>query len=341
MTQSMEHGRKRPRVGIMMALAITGAGLVLAGCGQLARQALPVTPPTAGALKKLLPARAHILKTEPIKFPGQPLQDVVVSTIAPKTTAGVLGTLQVSTVSWASQRHRWTVTWKSPYLDLQQRDVPHGSLLLGAITSLRVQKTAQGALVGILDPASIGASTLWNDGVIVWMRPGRRPQTLWTAKGFRGMLADAALHLTPRGLRVTQEACQAVQALQHNGKARVDTITCTQLLQALPGKRIAFRVEGGHLVIARPTLTVHPGTTLIVWPSNSAAQKMVNTSQLELYGGDLGTNLVAGMVSLAAVDSEPHWTYLLSKPGTYRFAIVKDTVAANIVPADITVRVVR
>lgn len=324
-------------------LVVGGLTALAAGCGTVSATSptpsLPSTPPTAAVLQRLVPQSHTIVKTEMLSFKGQAPEDIVVSTLPPAHKSSIVEGLRVSLVSWDSHSHHWTVSWKSAPLALQQQFLPGGSKL-PAVSSWKVVQNNQGALIGVLDPASIGADTLWNDGFLMWIAPHKNPKILWTAKG-RHQVADGVLAATIHGILLSQEACGAVEAVNENGHGTVKNLSCTTLISRTPGRRLAFVTEpGGRQVhLSERTLAVSEGSTLVFWPSNASTAKLVNNGQLGLYGGDTQGAPVPGQIPLDLVDTLSHWSYQFKTPGTYEFAIVPDSTSSLSIPAAVTVTV--
>ena len=321
------------------ALALAGIGLVVGFSHPFAapRSAVLIEPPSVSLLQRLLPRSYTIEKTETLRFKGQSPLEVVVAT-RPQAKHRGLGRLYVDVVAWDARAHRWHLRWQSPALNVQ-RGYPHRPPMVPAISAWQVQRTARSALVGVLTPESIGADTLWNDGLVLWVTPKAKPKVLWVAQGGRESLADGALTPIPHGIRVIQYACGATDAVQTNGKARVVSLSCTNRLSHVAGQRLGFTVHGAHVDPSRSTVTVAQGRTVVFWPANAATAKQVNQSSLGLYGGYFGKSLPPGKVPLAAADALARWSYTFSRPGTYYFAIVSSRSSATVVPALITVHV--
>lgn len=230
------------------------------------------------------------------------------------------------------------MVWHSPALDLQRGYQP-GHPMVPALSSWQVDQSSHGAIVGLLTPASIGADTLWNDGMLIWVPADSLPKVLWMAKGSRQMLADGVINRTNQGLVVNQYACGAIQAVPNNGRPRVKNLSCTDVLASTPGQRLSFTVSGNHIQPSQSTLAVAKGTTIVFAPKDAATADMVNNGKLGLYGGFLGSGVPKGQVPVAHADNISHWYYKFTSPGTYTFAIVPSTSAATTVPVDITVQV--
>lgn len=164
-------------------------------------------PPSMATLKHLLPQNHTIIKTTTLKFKGHAPKDVVVTAIPPTTKKGVVGGFQVSTITWNTKVRHWQRSWQSPIFTLQ-RGVKPGHPEIGAILSWHVHQTSHGALVGVLDPASLGADTIWNDGLILWVPPAKPPRLIWEASGTH-MVSDGTLTPTAQGIHRSTRMRQA------------------------------------------------------------------------------------------------------------------------------------
>lgn len=316
-----------------------GLSALVAGCGStpttVSAPKQPTTPPSRVMVKHLISKSQSIVKTATLHFAGSAPEEIVVSTASPKTQTSVLGSLRVSTVSWDRQSGRWALSWQSPVFALQRQYQP-SQALLPAVSSFKVNQNPHGALVGVLDPASIGATTLWNDGLLMWIAPHHTPKILWTAQGNHAV-ADGKLTSTGRSIRVSQDACGGVEAVRTGARGTFKVLSCTDITAETAGKRILFTANrnGQGVQPAQSAVTVTQGTTLVFWPANAATAKLVNRGILGLYGG---TSTSAGEVILDVADTLPQWSYQFTQPGTYQFAIVPNTTALS-VPATITVTV--
>lgn len=339
---NLMHFIKRRRRGILPLVASMGIAVLAAGCGTATsggpHSSQAATPPSRATLQKLFASHHTVVKTATLTFKGQSPEDIVVTTTPPKSSTSVLAGLKVSVVAWKSATAQWKIIWQSRLLNLQQGLEP-GHPVVPSISSWKIQKTSQGALVGLLNPASLGADTEWNDGVLLWVPPGGTPKTLWTATG-NHTVADGTLATTSKGIRVNQYACSAVEAEQVGGRPRLTQLSCTDILAEAIGQRLRFTtLRNGQVQPAHSTLTVTRGRSLVFWPTNATARNLVNAGQLGLYGGYFGSSFPAGTVPLAAADSITHWTYHFTKAGTYHFAIVPNATTSPMVTASITVHV--
>lgn len=320
-----------------------GLTALAAGCGLVPTASstpqAPSTPPTQAVLKSLVPKNHAIVKTKTLDFQGQSPEEIVVSAIPPASKTGIVESLRVSMVSWDNQSHHWTVSWQSPTLALQRQLLPEGTKL-PAVSSWKVNQNKQGALIGVLDPASIGADTLWNDGFLMWVAPHKSPKILWAAKGHH-QVPDGILSVTTHGILMSQEACSGVEAVNENGHGSVKNLSCTTVISRTKGKRLTFVASsnGQHLQPSAHTLTLAEGSTLVFWPGNAATAKLVNSGHLGLYGGNTQGTPVPGQIPLDLVDTLSHWSYQFKTPGTYTFAIVPNTTSSLSVPAAVTITV--
>lgn len=327
------------------ALVITaGIAAAVAGCGTLsgtsrADPMIPTNPPSTQVLQRLLPKGQTIAKSATLSFKSHAPVAIVVSTIKPPSSTSVVGQLQVSEVGWNSTTQKWKVVWKSPELELQQSLQP-GKPIMSPVSSWQLHQTPNGALVGILNPGSLGASTIWNQGLILWVSPDKLPRLLWMATG-NHMLANGILRPSQNGFVVKEDACGAIEAVSAVKGPQIKTLSCTATLANIKGQRIAFIVKNqGPVQLARTTLSLAPGSTLIFWPGNAKAAQLVNNGTLGLYGGGFGpSGLPNGQVPLAQVDFLTQWSYHFTTPGTYQFAIVSNAVPVTSVPPMITVTV--
>ncbi|PSR33837.1 MAG: hypothetical protein C7B46_08300 [Sulfobacillus benefaciens] len=327
------------------ALAITvGIMAAVAGCGTLSGTSrigpmIPTNPPSTRVLQHLLPKGQIIAKSATLKFKSHAPIEIVVSTTKPTSSTSVVGQLQVSEVNWNSPAQKWKVIWQSPKLDLQQSLLP-GKPVMGPVSSWQLHQTPRGALVGILNPASLGASTIWNQGLILWVPPAKLPRLLWMATG-NHMLANGILKPSHNGFVVKEDACGVTEAVSTIKGPQIKTLSCTATLANIKGQRIAFIVKNqGPVQLARTTLSLAQGSTLIFWPANAEAAQQVNNGSLGLYGGGFGpSGLPNGQVPLAQVDFLTQWSYQFTTPGTYQFAIVSNSVPVASVPPMITVTV--
>ncbi|NMP24429.1 cupredoxin domain-containing protein [Sulfobacillus harzensis] len=326
-------------------LGAAGLAALASGCGSTMSPSAPgpeslapAGPPSSATLKQLLPQNRTIVKTAALTFKGHAPEELVITTAAPRSTSSVLGSLKMSAVTWNSHSEHWRVAWQSPALNLQEIYMP-GHPATSAITAWQVEKTAQGALVGLLDAASLGASTIWNDGLIVWMQPHQTPRVLWNGSD-NNMLADGALARTSHGLTVSQDGCSGVEAVQHDGHATLSTLSCTDILAKSSGQRIRFTAtSNGTIHSAGSSVTVAKGSTVVFWPADSHTAHLVNGGQLELYGGSSGNGWPRGQVPLVNADSLYRWSYHFTQPGRYLFAIVPNSTMATSAPATMTVTV--
>jgi len=318
-------------------------GVLAAACGTQATapavRSLP-QPPSTAVLRHLLPTGNALVKVATLRFNGRAPEDVVVAATTPPTSQSVSSTLDVVAVSWDAATQRWHVSWRSPVLALQRQVAP-GQAQIPAVSSWQVHATAHGALVGLLDPASLGADTIWDNGLIIWVPAGGAPKALWVAKGSRLLVPDGILKPTRHGILLRQDVCSAVEVQVPAGATlpQVANLTCTDLLAATAGQHllVTATAQGATPAVAR--LTVHAGATVVFWPSNPATATQVNQGTLDLYGGDISTEATSGQVPLALVDSIPDWSYTFTSPGTYVFAMVPDTSLAASAPVSLTVQV--
>ena len=331
---------------LLPALVImAGVASVAAGCGTLPGTSrsgpmIPASPPSQAVLKRLLPKGQTIAKSAVLEFKGHAPVDIVVSTTPPANSTSVVGRLQVSDVGWNSTAQKWKVVWKSPELDLQQSLQP-GTPVVSAVSSWQLHQTSRGALLGVLNPTSLGASTIWNQGLILWVPPSNLPRLLWIAAG-NHMLADGVLKPSQTGFVVKQDACGTIEAVSNPSGPQIKTLSCTATLASMKGERLAFTAKnhGKSIQFAHTTLSVAQGSTLVFWPANADAAQLVNNGSLGLYGGGFGASgLPNGQVPLAQADFLTQWSYHFTTPGTYQFAMVPNSVAATSVPPMITVNV--
>ncbi len=287
-------------------------------------------------LRHLLPKGRSIVKMDTVHRHGQSPGDIVISATAPATKASVLGSLQVSTVSWNRESRDSKATWQSPAFAWQRFYSP-GAPVLPAVTAFKVRTTGKGALVGLLDPASIGSDTLWNAGLLLWVAPHKTPKILWRAKG-RQAVADGALMQQGDGLVVRQDGCRAIEAVLKNGHGVLQPLSCTDLTARIAGQRLTFPASqnGQHIHPTQSRLTLSKGTTLVFWPANAATAKRVNDGRLDLFGGHA---VLPSQVPLDPADTLVEWSFTFTPPGTYRLAIVGDTTPAVTVPSTVTVTV--
>ncbi len=329
----------RWRRGLVRSGLILGVLAVAAGCGSAPTAASPPKAPSLRAVKALIPKSSHVVKTEIFTFKQHAPEALVVSVAEPSSKNSVLGTLLVSAVTFNLRTKHWQISWRSPAFPIQRGYEP-GHPVIPAIAAWKVQQNTHGALVGLLAPASMGADTLWNDGLVLWASPAKRPEILWMAKGGRDTLPDGSLSLTARGIMVNQEGCSAVEAMPVKAHARVLSLSCTDLMTRTAGQRLGFTARGAHIRPVRSTVTVKKGTTIIFWPNNAETARMVNHGVLNLYGGNFGNSIPADQVPLASADSISHFVFQFTELGTYHFAIVNSTTPDPMAPSAITVHVV-
>lgn len=332
-------GRRLVVVASLLAITVGAAA-----CGTVASSA-PKAPPTVARpslsiLKHLMSKNQKIVRTINLKFKGYNPEELVVTTTPTGHSPVITANLNASAVVWNQKNHHWHVIWRSPALTVQE-SYPSESPTIPAISSWAIHQTSHGALIGLLVPSSIGASTIWNDGMIIWARPATSPHLLWSARGQYDKLADGALSKTTDGILINQDACGAIQATQHNEHAQMAKISCTEITAQTPGKRLRFSTgpKGNHLTVATASIVVKKGSTLVFWPENTATAKLVNNGSLGLYGGYFGASLPNGEVPLASADTLTRWSYKFTTVGTYSFAIVPSSSSAFDVPPDITVQV--
>ncbi len=332
---------KPPMRRFFVPLILGGAlSAMISGCGSRTQPSptAAAAPPSMHTIQHLFPKGETIVKKEILHFRGASPEEVVVSTTAPQSKTSILGSLQVSTITWNRRTNHWRIRWTSPKLALQQSLQP-GHPVVPAVSAFKVDSGPHGALLGLLDPASIGADAVWNDGLLFWIPSNGSPKTLWTAHGHH-MVVNGTLTKTRHGIRVIQDACSAVEAVQQNQRAHVKTLSCTDLTAETPGTRLTFTLgPNGNVHPAKTALTVSQGSTLVFWPANRTTAKAVNNGSLGLYGGNFGTSVSPGEVPLANADTLSHWSYHFTKPGTYQFAIVPNTTPAPSVPVTFTVTV--
>lgn len=323
--------------------AAAAVGVLAAACGtQSAVPAAPTlpNPPSTAVLRHLLPTGDTVAKVVTLRFKGRAPEDVVVAAAPPPTSPSVSSTLDVVAVGWNPATQHWRITWRSPVL-LLQRQVAPGQAVIPAVSSWQVHLTTRGALVGLLDPASLGADTVWNNGLMIWVPAGGAPRALWVAKGSRRLVPDGILKPTRHGILLRQEVCSAVEVQVPAGATlpQVANLTCTDLLAATAGQHLLVTATPQGAKPAVATLTVREGATVVFWPSNQATATQVNRGTLDLYGGDISTEATSGQVPLALVDSIPDWSYTFTSPGTYVFAMVPDTSSAASASVSVTVQV--
>ncbi len=339
MAQSLYRGRAK--CARAFGAAAVALAALAAGCGSTpqARPARRVALPSAAVLRQLLPQRQRVVKTAAVRFPGQPPEELVVAASPPATPSGLVGALNVALAAWDAHTRHWHIVWNSPTLAVQ-RGVEPGHPVMPPLSAWAMRRSAQGVLVGLLSPASLGASDVWNDGLMVWVPPGAPPKTLWAATTSRQQMVDGTITRTERGLLVSQNVCSAVSATQTQGRARVSRLSCTALLKQIRGQRVLFAAGARGVQTATPALSVAAGTTLVFWPANGSTASLVNSGRLGLYGGSFGSSVPAGQVPLDAADTVSLWSYEVSAPGTYRFAIVPAAATSGFTaPAVITVHV--
>lgn len=326
--------------GVFVPVFVTALSALLAGCGARTNptpMAAP-TPPSMNTIKHLIPKDQTIVKTKALHFKGASPEEVVVSTTPPQSKTSILGSLQVSTITWDRGTSHWRIGWTSPKLSLQQSLQP-GHPTIPAVSAFKVRPGPHGALLGILDPASLGADAVWNDGLLLWIPPHASPKALWTAHGHH-MVINGTLTRIPQGIRVMQDACSAVEAVEKNGQGHLKRLSCTALTAETRGTRLTFTMgANGPVTPAKTALTVSQGSTLVFWPANRITAKAVNNGSLGLYGGNFGSHIPPGKVPLANVDTLNQWSYHFTEPGTYHFAIVRSTTAAASAPVTLTVTV--
>ncbi len=331
-----------PTLRIVPFALLASLAILASGCGTISSgpktEASPVAPPSIKILTHLLPKKSSVVKAATIHFQGKPSEEVVVSTTPPKNRTSVSSSLIISTVVWNAARDAWKVNWHSPAMSIQQ-DLQSGHPAVSAISAWQIHRTPHGALIGLLAPASLGATTLWNSGVFLWVSPSKTPRIVWTASGNHS-LPDAILTRTSKGIVASEDACSAVEGVVLGGRPQVKSLSCTNITSQMQGTRIDFSASSRNVIhLAQSTISAAAGTTLVFRPANAATAQDVNNGSLSLYGGYLRNSLPVGQVPLAQVDSIARWSYKLTSPGTYRFAIVPSSSQETTVPPVLTVTV--
>jgi hypothetical protein len=208
----MHQRRGFHRMGIA-AVAAAGVLALAAGCGVSSAQSPPVAnvpAPSAKVLSGLLPSASAVVKTDLVHFPQSPPEDVVVTKQFPTNPNQTFQNLGVSVVRWSPKYHNWNVVWNGPLLGLQQGFSP-GHPVTSAITAWKTAHFGQqGLVVGLVDPASLGASVLWGGAELLWIPANGRPRTLWSATGNHALM-DGTVVREGYALLVRENACWAVK----------------------------------------------------------------------------------------------------------------------------------
>lgn len=334
--------------GLLRRGAAVGAGIgmlaAVAGCGASARPSASfstVPAPSRKIITGLVSASA-IVKTQLMRWPQRPPEELVVSKQPPASPNQIFQRLGVAVMRWSPPYHNWNLIWRGNVLPMQQGFQP-GHPVVAAISSWKTMRVGnKGLMVGLVDPASLGASILWGGAELLWIPAAGQPRTLWSATGTH-QLIDGSVVRQRSGLMVTENACWAVQATPNRHQEPIISHPdCTALLAHTPGRHLAFTVAGSAITPQHASVTVPVGSTVVFWPANPAAVQKTNSNALVLLGGPANQAGGSGVVANDFADTVGFWSWSFRSVGTYRFALTTNRVYQSGVnpPVTWTVRAV-
>jgi hypothetical protein len=328
------HGKFPGTVCRLLGVA-AGLGIVASGCGVTAHVSAP-SAPSQHTLDRLFKAQ-HIVKHVLLRWKAVPPEELVVS--EDDHDATLVHQERLSVLRFQGSSHGWRVIWTSPILSAQQSLLPDSRAVVAPVSAMKVlRQGSRGELVALLTPASLGASSLWNDALLAWVPARGKPQTLWAVTQKQtDMLDDGTITRSSHALLVSEDACWGVKATLQSTAPRVQHPSCTQLLKAKPGERLPFFITGPdhHATPRQPQVTVSRGSTVVFWPANQSARRLVNSGTLTLWGGPADI-LQAGKIPINDADSLGLWQYRFTSPGDYVFALVSTQKLTDSVTASAT-----
>jgi len=328
--QRMIQGRRWPIRRAVGGSALLVATLLtsLTGCGAQ-RQPVAIAPPSRQTLTQLI--GEPIAKTQFIRWANHPPEMIVAST---PWTNSTFTNFQISVMRWSPTYHNWNVVWNGPQVSMQNANPNHPTR--GAIASWQTLRISQhGLVVGVLAPASVGASATFDSGQLLWVPSQGTPRMLWSTHGFQTTLTDGTIVRSRNGLLVTENACWGVRVTGRGSEPVLTHPSCTTLMSQIAGRRLTFRIQNHRVIPAHSTVTVPVGSTVVFWPANASTIRAVNTGVVGLLGpyGEHGRVFddMANMMS--------SWSESFRSIGTYEFAVTTQEFSFSNVRATWIIRV--
>ena len=282
-----------------------------------------VPAPSTTVLSNLFATASAVVKTQYVRWPQSPPDEVVVTKQFPNTPNETFQNLEISVVRWSPHYHNWNVVWNGPLVRLQQGFSP-GHPVVPAITAWKTVRFGQrGMVVGLVYPVSLGASNIWGGAQLLWLPATGQPRILWsTPRHFLG-LNDGYLVRQGHSLLVAENACWAVEAAPNRqDEPVVRHPTCTDLLAHTPGKHLGFVVAGSTIIPKHAVVTVPVGSRVVFWPANLSAVQATNANTLVLLWGPQGQADENGTIANDMADTIGFWAWTFRAVGTYDFALV-------------------
>lgn len=282
----------------------------LTGCGAQ-RNPVAIAPPSRQTLTQLI--GWPIAKTQFVRWANHPPEMIVAST---PYTASTFTNFQLSVMRWSPTYHNWNVVWNGPQLSMQNANPNHPTR--GAIASWQTLRVSQhGLVVGVLAPASMGASATFDSGQLLWVPSQGTPRMLWATHGFQTTLTDGAIARSRNGLLVTDNTCGGIRVTRQATEPMLARLSCTKLMSQIAGRHLPFRIQNHRVIPAQSTVTVPVGSTVVFWPANPSTIRAVNTGVVGLLG-PYGEH---GMVFDDMANMMSSWSESFRSIGTYEFAV--------------------